>query len=170
MHVRIQVLPSSLLERFVMVDLSLDLKTLARGYADGSLSVATVMQTVLARIEAAGDDRVWISRCCREEVIGRAEALDGMTHEQAASLPLFGIPFAVKDNIDVEGMPTTAACPDFAYLPERTSPVVQSLLDAGAVLIGKTNLDQFATGLFGVRSTYGRPRSLVDERYIPGAS
>src|SRR4051794_452166 len=161
---------SSLLERFVMVDLSLDLTTLARGYADGSLSVATVMKTVLARIEAAGDDRVWISRCCWEEVIGRAEALDGMTREQAASLPLFGIPFAVKDNIDVEGMPTTAACPDFAYVPERTSPVVQSLLDAGAVLIGKTNLDQFATGIVGVRSTYGIPRNRFDERYIPGGS
>jgi allophanate hydrolase len=153
-----------------MVDLSLDLTTLARGYADGSLSVATVMKTVLARIEAVGDDRVWISRCCREEVIGRAEALDGMTHEQAASLPLFGIPFAVKDNIDVEGMPTTAACPDFAYVPERTSPVVQSLLDAGAILIGKTNLDQFATGLVGVRSPYGIPRNPFDARYIPGGS
>src|SRR3954469_16200171 len=161
---------SSLLERFVMVDLSLDLTTLARGYADGSLSVATVMKTVLARIEAAGDDRVWISRCCQEEVIGRAEALDGMTREQAASLPLFGIPFAVKDNIDVEGIPTTAACPDFAYVPERTSPVVQSLLDVGAVLIGKTNLDQFATGLVGVRSPYGIPRNPFDERYIPGGS
>src|SRR4051812_23343126 len=94
---------SGLLERFVMVDLSLDLTTLARGYADGSLGVATVMKTVLARIEAAGDDHVWISRCCQDEVMGRAEALDSMTHEQAASLPLFGIPFAVKDNIDVEG-------------------------------------------------------------------
>ena len=150
-----------------MIDVSLDLTTLANGYDGGTLRVTTVMETVLARIEAAGDDHVWISRCCAEEVMGRAALLDAMTREQAAALPLFGIPFAVKDNIDVAGMPTTAACPDFAYMPERTSPVVQSLQDAGAILIGKTNLDQFATGLVGVRSPYGVARNPFDARYIP---
>src|SRR4051794_19818139 len=153
-----------------MIDISLDLTTLANGYDGGALRVTTVMETVLARIEAAGDDHVWISRCCAEEVMGRAARLDAMTREQAASLPLFGIPFAVKDNIDVAGIPTTAACPDFAYMPERTSPVVQSLQDAGAILIGKTNLDQFATGLVGVRSPYGVPRNPFDARYVPGGS
>src|SRR4051794_21868715 len=153
-----------------MIDISLDLTTLANGYDGGALRVTTVMETVLARIEAAGDDHVWISRCCAEEVMGRAARLDAMTREQAASLPLFGIPFAVKDNIDVAGIPTTAACPDFAYMPERTSHVVQSLQDAGAILIGKTNLDQFATGLVGVRSPYGVPRNPFDARYVPGGS
>jgi allophanate hydrolase len=85
-------------------------------------------------------------------------------------LPLFGIPFAVKDNIDVAGMPTTAACPAFAYTPSETAPVVLQLLSAGAVLVGKTNLDQFATGLVGTRSPYGVPRNLFDARYIPGGS
>src|SRR3954471_5075745 len=118
-----------------MIDVSLDLTTLASGYDAGAFRVSTVMETVLARIEAAGDDHVWISRCGTAEVMGRAALLDAMTREQAAALPLFGIPFAVKDNIDVAGMATTAACPDFAYVPERNSTVVQNLLDAGAILI-----------------------------------
>ncbi|MGF7210917.1 allophanate hydrolase [Skermanella aerolata] len=153
-----------------MIDTSLDLTTLADGYDSGVLSVTAVMETVLARIEAAGDDHVWIARCCAEEVLGRAARLDAMPREEAAALPLFGIPFAVKDNIDVAGIPTTAACPDFAYTPERTATVVQRLRDAGAVLIGKTNLDQFATGLVGVRSPYGVPRNPFDARYVPGGS
>ncbi|KAL2693443.1 hypothetical protein Neosp_000003 [[Neocosmospora] mangrovei] len=84
--------------------------------------------------------------------------------------PLFGIPFNVKDSIDVAGMPTTAACPSFAYKPEHNATVVQKVLDAGAVLIGKTNLDQFATGLVGHRSPYGTPRCVYDPEYISGGS
>src|SRR5262245_61664298 len=84
--------------------------------------------------------------------------------------PLSGLRFAVKDNIDVAGVPTTAACPAFAYLPERTAPVVQRLLDAGAVLTGKTNLDQFATGLTGARSPYGAPESIFGDGLISGGS
>ncbi len=84
--------------------------------------------------------------------------------------PLFGVPFAVKDNIDVAGRPTTAACPAFAYTAEATAPAVQRLLDAGAILIGKTNLDQFASGLVGTRSPYGACRNPFDPRYISGGS
>ncbi|MEV6636251.1 allophanate hydrolase [Actinoplanes sp. NPDC051470] len=84
--------------------------------------------------------------------------------------PLHGLRFAVKDNIDVAGVPTTAACPDFAYVPERTAPVVQRLLDAGARLVGKTNLDQFATGLTGARSPYGAPESVFGGGLISGGS
>ena len=80
------------------------------------------------------------------------------------------LPFAVKDNIDVAGLPTTAACPQFAYTPETSAPVVERLLSAGGILIGKNNLDQFATGLAGVRSPFGVPRNPFDERYIPGGS
>src|SRR5262249_19765032 len=83
---------------------------------------------------------------------------------------LGGVPFAVKDNFDVAGMATTAGCPSFAYEPERSATVVQRLLDAGAVLIGKTNMDQFATGLVGVRSPYGGCSSVYDSRYISGGS
>ncbi len=82
----------------------------------------------------------------------------------------WGVPFAVKDNIDVAGMPTTAACPGFAYTATTTAPAVQRLLDEGALLIGKTNLDQFATGLVGTRSPYGVPRNVFDAAYVPGGS
>ena len=84
-------------------------------------------------------------------------------------LPLYGVPFAVKDNIDVAGLPTTAACPAFAYQPEKSAEVVQRLVDAGAIVVGKTNLDQFATGLVGMRSPYGVPRNPFDPRYIRAA-
>jgi allophanate hydrolase len=87
-----------------------------------------------------------------------------------AELPLYGVPFAIKDNIDLAGRPTTAACPDFAYTPKASAPVVQRLIDAGAIAIGKTNLDQFATGLVGTRSPYGAPANAFDPRYISGGS
>src|SRR5688572_15679502 len=87
-----------------------------------------------------------------------------------AVLPLYGIPFAVKDNIDVAGCPTTAACPAFSYHPQVTAPAVQRLLDAGALMIGKTNLDQFATGLVGTRSPYGACHNAFNADYISGGS
>src|SRR5262249_25554390 len=94
-------------------------------------------------------------------------------HEVAArdrALPLYGIPIAVKDNIDVAGMPTTAGCPAFAYQPKQDATAVARLRHAGAIVIGKTNLDQFATGLVGVRSPYGVPRRALDPKLIPGGS
>jgi allophanate hydrolase len=99
-------------------------------------------------------------------------AADDVERRRAAGerLPLYGLPFAVKDNIDVAGLPTTAACPEYAYTPERSAEVVRRLLAAGAVLIGKTNLDQFATGLVGVRSPYGIPENPFDPLIIPGGS
>ena len=84
--------------------------------------------------------------------------------------PFWGVPFAVKDNVDVAGLPTTAACPAFAYMPSEHAPAVAALLDAGAIMIGKTNLDQFATGLVGVRSPYGIPRNVFDAARVPGGS
>ncbi len=86
------------------------------------------------------------------------------------TLPLWGIPFAVKDNIDVVGLPTTAACPAFAYQPDKDATVVARLKAAGAIVIGKTNLDQFATGLNGTRSPYGAPRSVFNKDYVSGGS
>src|SRR5947209_9841541 len=90
--------------------------------------------------------------------------------EGHAELPLYGIPVAVKDNIDVKGLSTTAACPAFAYQPATDATAVARLRRAGAIIIGKTNLDQFATGLVGTRSPYGTPRNLFDPRLIPGGS
>ncbi len=104
----------------------------------------------------------WITLVDEETAVARAES--------APRGPLYGIPFAVKDNIDVAGLPTTCACPAFAYVPDRSATVVERLEAAGAILIGKTNLDQFATGLNGTRSPYGIPASVFDPDYISGGS
>jgi allophanate hydrolase len=127
--------------------------------------ITAAAESVLAQLEQRGDDGVWISTVRPDDLLRRAAELD-----EAGPLPLRGLPFAVKDNIDVAGMPTTAACPDFAYLPERTAPVVRRLLAAGALLVGKTNLDQFATGLTGARSPYGTPESVFGGGLISGGS
>ena len=105
----------------------------------------------------------------RDEKDALAEA-EGLTTKDAAQLPLFGVPVAVKDNIDVAGLPTTAACPAFAYSPAQDATAVARLRAAGAIIIGKTNLDQFATGLVGVRSPYGIPVNPIRADLIPGGS
>jgi allophanate hydrolase len=139
----------------------------AARYAAGE-SVTAVLGAALAALEP--DDPVWITQASREAVQARAAALDACSPAERAAMPLFGVPFGVKDNIDVAGLPTTAACPAFAYMPEQSATVVARLEAAGAVVFGKTNLDQFATGLVGVRSPYGVPRNPFDARYIPGGS
>jgi allophanate hydrolase len=152
---------------------SFDLGSLRRRFLAGSLSASAVAEEVLARIAAAGDDKVWIARLPDDALRAQAVALDAAAAREAGlieRLPLFGVPFAVKDNIDVAGLPTTAACPGFAYEPTTTAPAVARLIEAGALLVGKTNLDQFATGLVGTRSPYGVPRNPFDPRYIPGGS
>jgi allophanate hydrolase len=111
---------------------------------------------------------VWISLVPRETALARARALE--EDASAAAKPLYGLPFAIKDNIDLAGMPTTAGCPAFAFEPAADAPVVGRLLDAGAIAIGKTNMDQFATGLVGMRSPHGACSSVYDRRYISGGS
>ena len=113
------------------------------------------------------DPAIWITRLADEAVFSRARTLQA---EGRQGRRLWGVPFAVKDNMDVTGLPTTAACPGYAYTATRTAPAVQRLLDEGALLIGKTNLDQFATGLVGTRSPYGVPRNVFDAGYVPGGS
>ncbi len=149
--------------------LDLGVHALRAAYGAGALTVRQVIEEVLARIARAGDDKVWIARTPDEALRDVAAALDARRGE-FGSLPLYGVPFAVKDNIDVAGLGTTAACPGFAYMPEKSATVVQRLIDAGAIVIGKTNLDQFATGLVGVRSPYGVPRNPFDPLYVPGGS
>jgi allophanate hydrolase len=124
-------------------------------------------EAALAADRAYADPALWITRLPDAAVLERARALTG---EGARERPLWGVPFAVKDNLDVAGLPTTAGCPGYAYVPTETAPAVQRLLDAGAVLLGKTNLDQFATGLVGVRSPYGVPRNAFDPARVPGGS
>jgi allophanate hydrolase len=126
-----------------------------------------VVDLVLERIAERGDDAVWISRVPPGELRERARALEQL---DPAALPLFGVPFAVKDNIDAAGLPTSAGCPAFAYRPPGDATAVRRLLDAGAILVGKTNLDQFATGLTGVRSPYGACESVYGGDLISGGS
>ena len=120
-----------------------------------------MVEEAYRRVAAHPDNPVFIHLVPREEALARAKAAEG---------PLAGVPFAVKDNIDVAGMPTTAACRAFSYVPDSSSAAVQRLLDAGAVCIGKTNLDQFATGLVGTRSPYGACRNAFNPEYISGGS
>jgi allophanate hydrolase len=148
--------------------LSLDLARLGAAYAAGTTTPLAVVDEILGRIDAAGEDHVWISRRAAEALRAEAQALGAQAVPERG--PLYGIPFAVKDNIDAAGLDTTAACPAFAYRPAHAAPVVERLVAAGAILIGKTNLDQFATGLVGVRSPYGTPRSPFDPAMAPGGS
>ena len=146
---------------------SLDLETLGARYRVGSLRPRQLVAGLLRRIERRGDDKVWIHRVGDDELLARAGDLE---RRGPNGLPLYGIPFAIKDNIDLAGHPTTAACPDYRYLPRQSAAVVERLVAAGAIAFGKTNLDQFATGLVGVRSPYGVPANSFDPAYIPGGS
>ncbi len=147
----------------------LDLAGLRALYASGAMTPATMVQTLAGRMDASDDPAIFISRFDRTVLLAQAEALVATAPEPNA-LPLWGVPFAVKDNIDVAGLPTTAGCPAFAYEPDIDAFVVARLKAAGAIVIGKTNLDQFATGLNGTRSPYGAPRCVFDAAYISGGS
>jgi len=122
---------------------------------------------ILERIAGRGDDKVWIHLLPRDELLAIAK---GLEVTDPASKPLFGVPFAIKDNLDLAGHPTTAGCPSYAYTPDKSATVVRRLMEAGAIPIGKTNLDQFAAGLNGTRSPYGAPRSALNAEYISGGS
>ncbi len=148
---------------------SLDLGSLRTAYAEGISTPSEVVAEVYRRIRARGDDHVWITLRPEAEAIAEAEAL-AARRAAGEGLPLYGAPFAVKDNLDVAGLPTTAACPAFAYTPIADAEAVRRLRAAGAIVIGKTNLDQFATGLVGVRSPYGAPSSVFHPDYISGGS
>lgn len=148
--------------------MTLNISALSEAYRAGEHTPSDVVSGVYRSIAEQGERPVWITLVRREDALARARLLE--EDPQALALPLYGIPFAVKDNIDVAGLPTTVGCPEFAYEPERSATVVEHLLAAGAILIGKTNLDQFATGLVGVRSPYGACSSIYDERYISGGS
>ena len=146
---------------------SLDIATLRRLYQSGELTPLELVEDLLARMAGEDPRRIWISRLDAAALGAYARNLEG---KDPASLPLYGIPFAIKDNIDLKGLPTTAGCPEFAYTPDRHATVVQRLIDAGAIPLGKTNLDQFATGLNGTRSPYGACRNAFDPEFISGGS
>ncbi len=149
-----------------MNSLSFDIATLLESYRTNAVRPTEVVREVLRRI-ATGDPKIWISVDSEENLYERARQLEA---EDPDSLPLYGIPFAIKDNIDVANLPTTVGCPDFKQFPRKDATVVALLRAAGAIPIGKTNLDQFATGLVGTRSPYGAPDNPFDPDYISGGS
>ena len=148
----------------------LGVNELLRRYREGVLRPRQIVDLTLERIAAAEatNPSIWISRVPAAEVRARSHELAAVG--PLSDLPLYGVPFAVKDNIDIAGMPTTAACPAFAYTPNRHAGSVRRLLDAGAILVGKTNLDQFATGLTGTRSPYGACESVFGGELVSGGS
>jgi len=147
--------------------IDLTLAHLRASYRSQRLTPHALLTRVLDRADASAEHHLWITRLARAEVLAFADALDFKALER---LPLYGIPFVIKDNIDLAGVPTTAGCPAFAYTPARSATVVQRLIDAGAIPLGKTNLDQFATGLVGTRSPYGACRNSIDPTFISGGS
>jgi len=146
---------------------SLDIAALRQRYQSGELTPLALVDDLLARLGSEDRHHIWISRLDADALRTYARKLEG---RDIASLPLYGIPFAIKDNIDLAGLPTTAGCPEYAYMPERHATVVARLIDAGAIPIGKTNLDQFATGLNGTRSPYGACRNAFNPDFISGGS
>lgn len=151
-----------------MIDLrklTLEISLLRSCYRSGDFTPVEVVREIYRRIRERGDDHVWIHLVPEAEAIARAETLSSQLH-----LPLAGIPCAIKDNIDLAGAPTTAGCPSFAYTPESSATCVRLLEEAGAIIIGKTNMDQFATGLVGTRTPHGPCTSVYHPEFISGGS
>ena len=149
----------------------LSASAIAAAVNDGTTTAAAVMEQTLARLAAydAHQPQVWIARADPSALRAAARAIDARV-AAGEHLPLAGVPYAAKDNIDVAGLATTAACPAFAYHPERSATVIERLEAAGAICIGKTNLDQFATGLVGTRSPFGIPHNAYNRAYVSGGS
>lgn len=146
--------------------LSLEIDDLQRSYREGALTPVDTIREVYRRIRAQGQGNVWECLIPEDEALKAAQKLPKYSAE---SLPLYGVPFCVKDNIHVKGLPTTASCAAFSHTPDESSPVVEKLIESGAILIGKNTMDQFATGLVGVRRG-GHPVNPFNSDYIPGGS
>ncbi|RXZ31119.1 allophanate hydrolase [Oxalobacteraceae bacterium CAVE-383] len=145
---------------------SMEIASLQADYRNGVRTPLDVIEAVIAATES-DPHHAWILRLEADALRARAKELQQRGPE---GLPLYGIPFAIKDNIDLAGVPTTAGCPEYAYVPAVNAFVIQRLLDAGAIAVGKTNLDQFATGLNGTRSPYGACLNAFDPKRVSGGS
>ncbi|WP_419767485.1 allophanate hydrolase [Arcobacter sp.] len=143
-----------------------DIKSIHDSYKKG-VTPKDIVTEVYNRIKKVNDDGIFIHLQPIEDIFAQTSSLEKMNLSEK---PLWGIPFTVKDNIDVEGIPTTAACPAYEYIAKEDAFIVKVLKQAGAICIGKTNLDQFATGLVGIRTPYGAPKNALDEKIIPGGS
>jgi allophanate hydrolase len=136
-------------------------------YLSGNLTPEQLMESIREKSKMYEDRNIWIHILSAKE---QKKWLQELSQKPIDTHPLWGIPFAIKDNIDLAGIATTAACPDFSYVPEKSAFVVQKLIDAGAIPVGKTNLDQFATGLNGTRSPYGECHNAFNPDFISGGS
>lgn len=150
-----------------MIDFPLTINTIHGAYRHGECTPQELILALHKQAQDQADYNAWITLLEEDQLKHYLAFLEGKSLE---NLPLFGIPFAIKDNIDLAGVITTAACPDFSYTPETSAPVVDALLAAGAIPLGKTNLDQFATGLVGTRSPYGEGKNVFNKEYISGGS
>jgi allophanate hydrolase len=146
---------------------TMSIQQLRQAYRTGELTPEDVVTEIIRRAEEDADKKIWITPPRMERIRPYLDRLSGL---DPAVAPLWGIPFGIKDNIDWAGVPTTAACPDYQYVPKEHATVVARLIEAGAIPIGKTNLDQFATGLVGVRSPYGETHNALREELISGGS
>jgi len=149
--------------------MNLNISYLIESYKNNSLTPLKVIEDILQRREEFNDQKIWIRPLTLTEI---QPYLDNIKDKNIDDMPLYGIPFAIKDNIDLAGIPTTAACPAFEKTPEKSAFVVQQLINAGAIPIGKTNMDQFATGLVGTRSPepWGECKNSFNKEYISGGS
>jgi allophanate hydrolase len=147
--------------------MNLAIKHLQTEYISGNLTPTQVVTHIADLLQQEDTHAVWIRPLSLDEMMVYVNVL---ADKSPSELPLYGIPFAIKDNIDLAGIPTTAACAEFAYMPKASATVVQRLIDAGAIPVGKTNLDQFATGLVGARSPYGAGKNSINPEYISGGS
>lgn len=144
----------------------LNLTWLNSAYKNGDLSPQELLEEIIRRAEETAEKNIWIVPPSKELV---QKYIDNLPKDRE-NYPLWGIPFAIKDNIDLADVPTTAACKEFTYTPKKSAFVVQNLIDAGAIPVGKTNLDQFATGLVGTRSPYGEVHNSHNPDLISGGS
>ncbi len=150
-----------------MNEINLSLKALKASYQNKVFEPRSLLSKLREQALAQADYNAWITLLSMEELEPFFQLLDGKTPDE---LPLYGVPFAIKDNIDLAGITTTAGCPDFSYVAQQSAPVVSALIKAGAIPLGKTNLDQFATGLVGTRSPYGQGKNVFNSEYISGGS
>lgn len=146
---------------------SLSITNLLQRYQAGDLTPQSVCDDIRRSIDFYSDYNIWLYVLTDNEL---QAYLSGLCGKDPNDLPLYGVPFAIKDNIDLAGVPTTAACESYSYIADRSAFLVQCLIDAGAIPIGKTNLDQFATGLVGTRSPYGAVKNAFNPEYISGGS
>lgn len=149
------------------VSVDITISGLQQHYANDDFSPAQLVLAIHEKMHSYADNPIWIHLLTEEEIAPFVKRLQATRED---NLPLWGIPFAIKDNIDLAGIPTTAGCEAFTYTPEKSATVVQLLINAGAIPIGKTNLDQFATGLVGTRSPWGACHNTLNPEVISGGS